>query len=86
MEREEAIGEIFNIGNPQATTTVLGLAQSILRITKSPSKVNFKPHPGPEVEVRIPDINKARRLLGYEPKFGLEEGLRRSIDWYKGNI
>lgn len=85
MERQEAIGEIFNIGNPQATTTVLGLAQSILRVTNSSSKLNFKPHPGPEVEVRIPDINKARRLLDYEPKFGLEEGLRRSIDWYKGN-
>ena len=86
MEKEEAIGEVFNIGNPQATTTVLGLAQSILRLTGSSSKIIFKPHPGPEVEVRIPDISKARRLLGFKPSVDLDEGLSSSIDWYKRNI
>ena len=85
MENEAAVGEIFNIGNPQATTTVLGLAQSILRLTGSSSKIVFKPHPGPEVEVRIPDIGKARRLLGFKPNVGLDEGLSISIDWYRGN-
>lgn len=85
MEAKEAVGEVFNIGNPQATTTVLGLAETIIRLTGSKSRIVFKPHPGPEVEIRMPDISKARRLLGYEPKTGLEEGLERATEWYRRN-
>jgi len=83
MHMESAVGQVFNIGNPQATTTVLGLAQTLIRLTGSKSKIVFKPHPGPEVEIRMPDIAQARRLLKYEPKVGLEEGLHRAIDWYR---
>ena len=83
MESKTAAGEVFNIGNPQATTTVLGLAQTLIRLTGSKSKIAFKPHPGPEVEIRMPDIAKARRVLGFDPKVGLDEGLRRAIDWYR---
>lgn len=72
----------FNLGNPQATITVLGLAETIIRLTGSKSEIVFKPHPGPEVDMRIPDIARAREQLGFVPKIGLEEGLRRSIDWY----
>ena len=85
MEKNEAIGEIFNLGNPQATTTILGLAETILRLTGSKSKIIFKPHPGPEVEVRIPDISNARNLLKYSPKIGLDNGLTESIKWYREN-
>lgn len=85
MEAKEAVGEVFNIGNPQATTTVLGLAETLIRLTGSRSKIQFKPHPGPEVEIRMPDIAKSRKLLRYEPKVGLEEGLKRAIDWYRQN-
>jgi UDP-glucose 4-epimerase len=73
----------FNIGNPQATTTVLGLAETIIRLTGSDSRIVFKPHPGPEVDMRIPDISRAKEFLGFSPKVGLEEGLRRSIAWYR---
>lgn len=83
MEAKEAVGEVFNIGNPQATTTVLGLAETLIRLTGSKSRIQFKPHPGPEVEIRMPDISKARALLRYEPKVGLEDGLVRAIDWYR---
>jgi UDP-glucose 4-epimerase len=83
MHMDEAVGEVFNIGNPQATTTVLGLAETLIRLTGSKSKIVFKPHPGPEVEIRMPDIAKARRLLRYEPTVGLEDGLNRSIAWYR---
>jgi nucleoside-diphosphate-sugar epimerase len=85
MEDEAAVGEVFNIGNPQATTTVLGLAETLIRLTGSKSKIVFKPHPGPEVEIRMPDISKARRLLAYEPRVGLDEGLNRAIAWYRDN-
>src|SRR5579859_7879535 len=80
---EAASGQIFNIGNPQATVTVLGLAETILRLTGSSSRIVFKPHPGPEVEMRVPDITKAREMLGFKPTIDLEEGLRRAIDWYR---
>jgi UDP-glucose 4-epimerase len=58
MTKQEGEGEVFNIGNPQATTTVLGLAQTLIRLTGSKSRIVFKPHPGPEVEIRMPDIAK----------------------------
>ena len=83
MHMDSAIGQVFNIGNPQATTTVLGLAQTLIRLTGSKSKIVFKPHPGPEVEIRMPDIAQARSLLKYEPSVGLEDGLNRAIAWYK---
>jgi len=73
----------FNLGNPQATITVLGLAETIIRLTGSRSRIVFKPHPGPEVDMRIPDIAHAREQLGFAPKVGLEEGLVRSIEWYR---
>lgn len=85
IDNEGAYGEIFNFGNPQSTTTILSLAESVLRITNSKSKIIFKPHPGPEVEMRVPDISKAHRILGFTPKVGFEEGLIRAIDWYKEN-
>jgi UDP-glucose 4-epimerase len=83
MHSEVAVGEVFNIGNPQATTTVLGLAETLIRLTGSKSKIVFKPHPGPEVEIRMPDIAKARRMLKFEPHVGLEDGLNRAIAWYR---
>ena len=83
MHMDSAVGQVFNIGNPQATTTVLGLAETLIRLTGSKSKIVFKPHPGPEVEIRMPDIAKARRLLEYEPAVGLDVGLNRSIEWYR---
>ena len=86
LSHEEAVGEVFNLGNPQATITVLGLAQTIIRMTGSRSGIVFKPHPGPEVEMRVPDISKARKLLGYEPTVGLEEGLGHCIEWDREHL
>lgn len=83
LVREDPASEVFNLGNPQATITVLGLAQTIIRMAGSRSRIVFKPHPGPEVEMRVPDISKARKLLGYDPKVGLEEGLARCLEWYR---
>lgn len=73
----------LNLGNPQATITVLGLAETIVRLTGSKSKIVFKPHPGPEVEMRVPDVALAQRTIGFAPRVGLDEGLRRTIDWYR---
>jgi len=84
--KDDIRGQVFNIGNPQATVTVLGLAETVLRMTGSSSRILFKPHPGPEVEMRVPDVDRARLLLDYRPKVGLQEGLERSIAWYREHL
>ncbi|OGF67655.1 MAG: epimerase [Candidatus Fischerbacteria bacterium RBG_13_37_8] len=80
---EEAKNQLFNIGNPQTTITVLGLAQKIMQMTQSTANIIFKVHPGPEVEMRVPDISKACSLLHFTPKINLEDGLKSTIEWYK---
>ena len=86
LSRPAAIGQTFNIGNPRSTVTIHNLAKHILRVSKSKSRLNHIDWNFPDVELRIPDIGKARRLLGYEPKVELEEGLERTIAWYRAQI
>lgn len=83
---DKSVNQVFNIGNPLASITVYGLAQKIIDLTDSKSNIVFKKHPGTEIEVRIPDISKARSLLGFEPQVGLDEGLVRTIKWYTDNL
>lgn len=83
---ENAKNQVFNIGNPQATTTILGLAERIIALTNSKSKIVFKKHPGPEVELRIPDITKAATLLSYQPVIDLTCGLTKTITWFKEHL
>jgi nucleoside-diphosphate-sugar epimerase len=81
-DRPEAVGQAFNLGNPQGTITNFELANMIIRLTNSKSDIVFKPHPGPEVDLRVPSIEKAQTLLGYRPKVSLEAGISRTIPWY----
>ena len=83
LEKPEAIGQSFNVGNPRNTLTIYNLAREIVRIAGSGSRLRSVEWRFPDVELRIPDIDKARRLLGYEPEVDLEEGLRRTIAWYR---
>lgn len=71
-----------NIGNPQEIT-VLEFADKILGITGSKSKIVYKPLPVDDPKNRRPDITKAKRILGWEPKVSLGIGLKKTIDWYK---
>ena len=83
LEKEEAIGQVFNIGDPKQTTSILGLAEHIVRLTDKGASIQFRESTMPDVQVRVPDIRKARELLGYEPTTSLEEGLVRTIAWYR---
>jgi nucleoside-diphosphate-sugar epimerase len=83
LEREEAIGETFNVGNARSTVTVLDLAERIKRLTASESEIVFQPLHYTDVEIRIPNVDKARRLLGFEAKVDLDDGLARTIAWYR---
>ena len=83
LEREEAVGESFNIGNARSAVTIFDLAQRIRRLTGERIDIRFEPHTSPDVEIRVPNIDKARRLLGFEPKVELDDGLERTIAWFR---
>jgi len=72
----------INIGNPNEMT-VLQLARKVIEITGSKSKVVFKPLPEDDPKVRQPDITLARKLLKWEPRVGLDQGLPRTIEYFK---
>jgi UDP-glucuronate decarboxylase len=71
-----------NIGNP-GEFTVLELAHKVLALTESNSRIEHKPLPIDDPQVRQPDISRARRLLGWAPKVALEEGLIHTIEYFK---
>jgi dTDP-glucose 4,6-dehydratase len=72
-----------NIGNP-SEFTILECAQAVLEATGSGSGLRFEALPVDDPTRRCPDIAKAKALLGWEPKIELKEGLRRSLDYFKG--
>ena len=74
-----------NIGNP-GEFTILECAEAVLRVVGSESTLVFKELPVDDPTRRRPDITKARTLLGWEPKVSLEEGLRRSLDYFKSQL
>ena len=86
LEKQAAVGHCFNIGNPRGTITIHGLGLAVVRVTYSKSKIVYVPRDYADVELRIPSITKAKKILGFEPKIGLEEGLRRTATWYYGKI
>ena len=83
LEREAAIGESFNIGNPRSALTIYDLATRIHRLARARGELRFQPLHYTDVELRIPNIDKARELLGFEPTVELDEGLARTIAWYR---
>ena len=78
---DETKGEVVNIGNPDEIT-ILELAEIVKRITNSSSKFEFHPLPEDDPKRRCPDISKAKKLLNWEPKVKLENGLERSVRFY----
>ncbi len=80
MTRPEAVGESLNIGNSRAVVTIYGLAQTVVRVLGSNSKIEFMNKDYADIELRVPKVGKARELLGFEAKVDLEEGLRRTAE------
>jgi len=81
MDQDEHTGPI-NIGNP-VENTMLELAEAVIKVTGSRSKVVHMPLPKDDPKKRCPDITKARTLLGWEPKVRLAEGLKSTMEWCK---
>jgi dTDP-glucose 4,6-dehydratase len=74
-----------NIGNPQEMT-LLELAKRIIRLTGSRSEIVFRPLPEDDPKVRQPDIARARALLGWEPRVDIDEGLKRTLEWFQSKL
>ncbi len=79
------IAEPVNLGNPEEIT-VLDFAKEIIRLTGSKSRIAFCPLPQNDPKVRQPDITRAKTLLGWEPKVTREEGLKRTLEYFKQKL
>ena len=85
MDSDDSVTGPVNLGNP-GEFTMLELAEKVLKQTGSRSKLVFMPLPGDDPRVRRPDITLAGKLLGWKPEIPLDEGLRRTIEYFKGII
>ena len=77
--------EPVNLGNPQEIS-IIDFAEEIIRLTGSRSKIIFCPLPQNDPKVRQPDIRKAKKVLGWEPKVSRQEGLRRTLDYFRRRL
>ena len=85
MDSDDSVTGPVNLGNP-GEFTMLELAEKVLAQTGSKSKLAFLPLPGDDPRVRRPDITLAGKLLGWKPEIPLDEGLKRTIEYFKGII
>ncbi len=86
MEHPGAVGHSFNIGNARAVVTIYGLASTIVRVLGSKSPITFIRKDYADIELRVPNVDKARDLIGFEATVDLEEGLRRTADYYRRKL
>ncbi len=82
---ESNVNDPVNIGNPQEMT-IEEIARAIIRLTGSKSRIVYRPLPEDDPKVRQPDITRARTLLGWEPKVGLEEGLTKTLEYFRTKV
>jgi nucleoside-diphosphate-sugar epimerase len=86
IEKDGAVGQDFNLGNPVTAVTIYDLAARTIRLAKSSSKLSTTPHTFSDIGVRAPNSSKARELLGYHPRFDLDAGLVPTIEWYRAHL
>jgi dTDP-glucose 4,6-dehydratase len=84
-DSQDDIHQPTNLGNP-SEFTVLELAQKVLAMVGGSSKIEYRSLPVDDPQVRQPDISRARRLLGWQPVVSLEEGLQKTIDYFRATI
>ena len=86
LEHPNAVGHSFNIGNARAIVTIYGLANTIIRVLGSKSGVRFVWRDYADIELRVPNVTKARELLGFEAKIDLDEGIARTGEYYARSL
>ncbi len=83
MTHADAVGKSFNIGNARSTLTIYGLANAVVRILGSQSKIVFQPKTHADIELRMPDTRTARDVIGFEAIVDLEEGIPLTAEYYR---
>lgn len=83
---DNAVGESFNIGNPRAVITILGLAQTVCRVLNSKSEINFVPELSADIAIRIPSVTKSADLLGFRAQVDLDEGIKNAAAWIEKHL
>lgn len=86
LEVPAAAGQDFNLGNPVTASTIYDLADRIVRLAGSSSVIERSPYTYNDIGVRAPNSSKAREVLGYVPRFDLDQGLRPTIDWHREHL
>lgn len=81
-----AVGQDFNIGNPVTATTIYDLAERTIRLAGSSSTLSRTAYTFSDIGARAPNSNKARELLGFEPKVDLDPGLIKTLDWHRQHL
>jgi UDP-glucuronate decarboxylase len=82
MATDDLVTGPVNVGNP-GEFTILELAEKVIKFTNTTSKIVYKDLPGDDPQQRRPDITQAKQLLGWEPTFDLDEGLKRTIRYFE---
>ncbi len=83
LEHPRAVGETFNLGNQRAVITIYGLANTVVRVLDSKSKIEFILKEYTDVELRVPNVNKAKEYLGFEVEIDLDEGIARTGAYFR---
>jgi len=83
--KEGIEGEVFNLGNPEEYR-IIDLARKIIKLTESKSNIKFLPPMEDDPKRRCPDITKAKKLLNWEPKISLDEGLKITIEYFNRKL
>jgi len=83
LEHPNAIGQSYNVGNPRSAVTIFDLAQRVKRLTGCPGEIVFAPLDYADVELRIPNVEKAHEDIGFDAQVELDDGLERTIAWYR---
>ena len=79
---KKAAGKSFNIGNSDCEASVLEMAETVIRVSGSKSKIEFIPHPGSDVIDRSPSVLRMKEEFSYQPKVNLEDGVRHCVKWF----
>ena len=85
LSKDKGKNQIFNIANAESQITILNLARKIINLAHSKSKISHFEQKGVDVYLRVPRVDKAAKLLGFKAKVDLEQGLEKTIKWFKKN-
>lgn len=85
LEHPAAVGESLNIGNARAVTTIHGLAETVCRVLGSSSRIVYRPALSADIQLRVPRVDKARELIGFQAMVDLDEGIRRTAAWIESH-